>query len=185
MHSEASYPGIPKIILRNSRICKSCSPFENGEVLQKIKSGKYKIEKFWKIAGKVRGKKIIALNDITIHNGDPRHAIRYKFAVNGKQIGHEIIGDGVVVATPFGSTGYYRSITDSFFEVGLGLAFNNSTEQADHMVLREDSKIELEITRGPAVAFADNQEEKITLEVGDKITLEKSAEVAKIVRVDY
>jgi len=196
MHCEAKYPGIPKIVLRNSHVCKICSPFENAEVLQKIAAGKYKLEEFWKIEGKVvvkignktvnktNGKKLTALNDITIHNGDPRHAIRYKFFVNGKQIGGEIIGDGVVVATPFGSTGYYRSITDSFFEVGLGLAFNNSTEQADHMVLRENSKVEIEITRGPAVAFADNQEEKITLQIGDKITVEKSSEVARIVRPD-
>jgi NAD+ kinase len=184
MRSEAEYPGIPKIILRNSRVCKLCSCLENDEVLEKIKHGKYKTEEYWKIMVRANGKELLAINDIAVHNTDPRHAIRYKFSINGKLFAHEVIGDGVVVATPFGSTGYYRSITDSFFEVGIGLAFNNSTEQSDHMVLKEDSKIKLEITRGPAVVFADNQEDKIILEVGDIIELEKSNEVAKIVRVE-
>ena len=184
MQSEAQFPGTPKIILKNSRSCKLCSPIQNEEILEKIKSGKYKIERFWKILGTAKDKKITAMSDITVHNGDPRHAIRYKFSVNGKQVSHEIIGDGVVVSTPLGSTGYYRSITDSFFEVGLGLAFNNSTEQADHMVLKENSIIKLEITRGPAIVFADNNPEKIILEVGNKITLQKSADFAQIVKVD-
>jgi|SRR3989344_518279 len=183
MHSEAQYPGIPKIILKNSRVCKLCSPLENDEVLKRIKSGKYKIEDYWKLIGRANGKELLAMNDITVHNGDPRHAIRYKFAINGKFIGHEVIGDGVVISTPFGSTGYYRSITDSFFEVGIGLAFNNSTEQSDHMVLKEDSKIKLEIIRGPAIVFADNQENKIILNIGDFVTLEKSSKTAKIVKV--
>jgi NAD+ kinase len=109
--------------------------------------------------------------------------MRYKFSINGKNSGHEIIGDGVVVSTPFGSTGYYRSITDSFFEVGIGLAFNNSTEQSDHMVLSEDSEIEILITRGPANIYADNQSEVLTIEEGKITTIKKSDKFAKIIRV--
>jgi NAD+ kinase len=183
MRSEAEYPGIPKIILRNSRVCKLCSPLENIEVLKKIKLGKYKVEDYWKLESLTHGKKLLAINDIIVHNIDPRHAIRYKLTINERVVGHEIIGDGVVIATPFGSTGYYRSITDSFFEVGIGLAFNNSTERYDHMILKEDSKIELEITRGPVVIFADNQDDKIILEIGDKILITKSVEIARMVKV--
>ncbi|MCX6702157.1 MAG: hypothetical protein NTX96_03125 [Candidatus Zambryskibacteria bacterium] len=183
IHSEVKYPGIPKIILKNSRICKLCSSLENSKVLEKIKLGKYKIEDYWKLTSRVKNKKFLSMNDVIVHNGDPRHAIRYKFTINGKQTSHEIIGDGVVIATPLGSTGYYRSITDSFFEVGIGLAFNNSTERSDHMILKEDSKIELEITRGPAVVFTDNHNDKVVLEMGNKILIEKSTKVARIVKV--
>jgi NAD+ kinase len=102
--------------------------------------------------------------------------------VNGKNIGKEIIGDGVIISTPFGSTGYYRSITDGIFEVGIGVAFNNSTEQVDHMVLREDSEVEIRIMRGPAVAYADNNEQEISLKAGDKIVIRKSDEVARIIK---
>ncbi len=184
MQSEFNYPEIPKIILRNSRICKLCSQANNDEILELIKLEKYTIENHPKLVARAKNKELLAMNDITVHNGDPRSAIRYKFAINGKWTAHEIIGDGIVLATPIGSTGYYRSITDSFFELGMGLAFNNSTEQSDHMVLKENTKIELEITRGPATVFADNINDNITLDVGDVVTLEKSNHSTKIVRVD-
>ena len=94
-----------------------------------------------------------------------------------------MIGDGVVVATPFGSTGYYRSITDSYFETGIGLAFNNSTEQADHVVLSEQRNIEITITRGPAQVYSDNQDEVVTIIEGEKVSIQKSKSLARIVCV--
>jgi NAD+ kinase len=182
MRSEAEFPGVPKIILRDSHVCKLCSPLENREVLELVAKGQYRLDTYWKIEAAANGKTLLAINDVIVHNGDPRHAIRYHLFIDGRKVKHEVIGDGVVAATPFGSSGYYRSITDSFFEVGLGLAFNNSTEPSDHMVLGENSVIELEVTRGPAVVFADNQEAMIELATGDQVTIKKSGQTAKIVR---
>lgn len=181
MRSEQAYPGTPKILLKNSAICKKCSQLSNKEVLEKVRSGSYAIEKLIKLEVEARGKSLTALNDVIIHNKDPRNAIRYNISVNSKPFAKEIIGDGIVVATPFGSTGYYRSITDSFFEIGIGLAFNNSIEQSDHMVLKEDAVIELTVTRGPAEVYADNNELFIELNPGDKVTVRKSSEFAEII----
>lgn len=181
MRAEYQYPGVPKIILQGSRICKKCSNLSNEEILQKVKKGKYKIKKHFKLQVKAKNKVLTAMDGILVHNKDPRHGIRYKVEISGKSIGHEIIGDGVVVATPFGATGYYRSITDSVFEVGIGVAFNNSTEQADHMVLREDAEIKLHITRGIAEVFADNQKEYIELDDGDEVVIKKSNEFVGLV----
>ncbi len=125
----------------------------------------------------------MGLNEIIIHNSDPRRAIRYEVFVNDKKIDSEIIGDGVIISTPYGSTGYYRSITDGIFEVGIGLAFNNSTEQSDHMVLKEDSEIMIKIVRGPAMAYADNNETEISLNDGDEIEIKKSRDIAKIIKI--
>ncbi len=182
--SEAVFPGVPKIALRNSVICKKCQDIPNEEILKRVSSGNYTLEEFLKLEVSVGNKKMLGLNEIVVHNSDPRHAIRYKLSVNDSPFGGEIIGDGIVVATPsFGSTGYYRSITDSFFEVGIGLAFNNSIEQSDHVVLKEDSKINIKILRGPATVYVDNQKETFVLEAGDEARVEKSKETAKIVRV--
>ncbi|MEI6479767.1 MAG: hypothetical protein WCO21_03020 [bacterium] len=182
MISESLYPGIPKIILKGSLICKKASPFPNEEVLKRISKGKFEIEKVWKLEARANGKMLLGLNDIVVHNTDMRHAMRYTTSIDGVQMVNSIIGDGVVVATPFGSTGYYRSITDSFFEVGIGLAFNNSTEQSDHIILKENRTISVHISRGPAVVYADNQDDSILLNVGDSITIRKSKQFAKIVR---
>lgn len=181
MGSEFAHPGIPKIILKGSLVCKKASPFSNEVVLEKIKNDQFRIEPMEKLFVSSKEKELVALNDIVIHNKNPRHAIRYILSVNNKQIGKEIIGDGVVVSTPFGSTGYYRSITDSFFEVGIGLAFNNSTEQSDHIVLKPESVIHIRITRGPAMIYADNQEDEIELLENDEATIKLSGKIANIV----
>lgn len=183
MRAEDAWPGVPKVLLRGSAICKLCSPLENEEVLARVAHGKYSLETFIKLSVAAKGRALEGVNDVVVHNGNPRHAIRYALAVNGRRIGGEVIGDGIVVATPLGSTGYYRSITDSFFETGIGLAFNNSTEQSDHMVLKDDAVVAIRILRGPAVVYADNKEESIELNEGDTAEIRKSAAVARIVRV--
>lgn len=183
MRSEFEFPGVPKLVLKGSHICKLCAALPNEEIIKRLRKGEYRVEEMMKLEAETKGKKMTGLNDIIIHNGDPRHAVRYEIHINRRKIGGEIIGDGVVIATPLGSTGYYRSITDSFFEVGIGVAFNNSTEQSDHMVLGGDSEIKIKIARGPAIVYADNQSEAVELETGDEVTVKKSRETAKIIRV--
>ena len=181
MHAEHEYPGIPKIVLKDSIICKRCSPLPNEEVLKKVINRRYAVEELMKLEADADGRKLFAMNDIIVHNKDPRHAIRYSLSVNGLPIGNTIIGDGIVVATPFGSTAYYRSIADGSFELGIGLAFNNSTEQSDHVVLKEDSVITVKIIRGPAVLYADNQEHELILGKDAEVVIRRSSLKAAIV----
>ncbi len=183
MQSEYKFPGIPKIILKGSLICKKASSFTNEEVLKRIKEKKYKIKNYFKLEAEANKKKLLAVNDIVVHNKNPRHAIRYRVWIDDKEIGKDVIGDGLVIATPFGSTGYYRSITDSFFELGIGLAFNNSTEQFDHMVLGEERNVRVKIIRGPAVVYADNQENHLDLSIDSEVVIKKSKELMRVAEV--
>jgi NAD+ kinase len=181
MMAEHKYPGVPKILLKDSAICKKCSPLANDVILEKVVAGEYTTESLIKLEVTAQGKTLHAMNDIILHNKDSRHAIRYNLKVNEKPLGKEIIGDGIIVATPYGSTAYYRSITDSYFELGIGLAFNNSTEQSDHVVLKEDSVVSVTIARGDALVYADNQQDEIDVTEGSEITIRKSKEVTHIV----
>ena len=92
----------------------------------------------------------------------------------------EVVGDGVCFSSVHGSTAYYRSITHSLFRTGLGLAFSNSTEEVDHLVLDEKSVVKITVTRGPGVLLADNSPERITVKEGDTVILEKAQKEALV-----
>lgn len=184
MKAEYLYPGIPKLYLKNSRTAKlGHQTKENEDIVEHLVRGEYSIEEVMKLEVHTKGETMIGLNDIVIHNENPRSGIRYSVEIDRVPLRGEIIGDGVVFATPLGSTGYYRSITDSSFEVGIGVAFNNSTEQSDHMVLRESRTVRIQITRGPAICYADNQEKSVTLREGEFVEIKKSNQVGRIIRV--
>lgn len=176
LKSEHMYPGIPKLFLRNSLIGNLGFKESNEEVIEKFCNNELTIKKYFKIEAEIKGKKIIAVNEFSLKNTNPRYSIRFDVCVNDEKVLNHIVGDGLIAATPIGSTGYYRSITRSTFELGIGLAFNNSHEHFNHMVLKEESVIKVVILRGPAFCYVDNHDEEITLEEGDGLVIKKSTE---------
>jgi NAD kinase len=86
-----------------------------------------------------------------------------------------------VTATPFGSTGYFRSVTHTQFDAGIGLAFNNSTEAKEPLILDEPSEITVEVTRGPGQLAVDNAPEIHSVETGGRLTIRQSDAIARLV----
>ena len=114
----------------------------------------------------------------------PVTALRYSVSIDGAMYAREVVGDAVGAATIHGSTAYYRSITHSIFRTGIGLAFSNSTELVNHLVLPENSLIRIDILRGPAVMVADNSEETVLVEVGGFAELAMSDRYTDILGLD-
>ena len=172
--AEREFPGIPKFPVRDIRTAPLCPEHSSYEkifgLLRKNKLAKSEIMKLSASSGSFRVK---AINDIFIHNLNPVSAIRYKVFIDGKAYGEEIVGDGVGVSTVHGSTAYYRSITHSIFWVGIGLAFSNSTELINHLVLPEETSIKITLTRGPAVLVADNSPDTLEMKAGNSVTIRK------------
>ncbi|MFH0947977.1 MAG: NAD(+)/NADH kinase [Elusimicrobiota bacterium] len=78
--------------------------------LKKITSGNYEIEERSMLSIEIlRNKKtvdnFIALNDAVIKNGKTARVINLNLGINNKRV-TEIIGDGLIVSTPTGSTAY-------------------------------------------------------------------------------
>jgi NAD+ kinase len=185
MKAESKFPGIPKVIVKKSKICKKCQLLSFEEIIELVKKGKYKIDRLEKLKICRKNRCIDGINDIIVHNADPRHAIRYIIEIDKIDFKKEVIGDGIVVATRFGSSGYFRSITDSIFHIGLGLAFNNSTESIDHIVLPDSAEINVKITRGPAEAYADNNPAGFILKEGESVLIKRSKEVFNLVHFGH
>jgi len=99
----------------------------------------YRVERHRKLVATVDGEEVGgefgALNDVHLHHGSPVRSAKFRAAV--REDGHvvfgaqRVIGDGILVATPFGSTGYYRSISGGTFTSGIGVAFNNVHRPTD------------------------------------------------------
>ncbi len=179
--AERDFPGIPKFPIRDQRTAPLCQEHAGyKKMIDMLVAGKLKKTEFIKIEGRTKEKKIQAMNDIFVHNVEPISAIRYKVWIDGRAYGEEIVGDGVGVATIHGSTAYYRSITHSIFKIGIGLAFSNSTELTNHLVLPDNSSIRILITRGPAILVADNNSEKIELNKDDSVEIAKIADTVTL-----
>ena len=78
------------------------------EALDRLISGDYNIEKRMMIEGSLKGKKIAALNDVVITRAGFSRIIGLNIFVNNELL-DTYEADGVIVATPTGSTGYNLS----------------------------------------------------------------------------
>jgi NAD+ kinase len=187
LYAERIFPGVPRILIKHSKTCSKCKEHDFSKVLSVLKEGKFTIKKEIKIEGTVNNnlkKRLVGLNEIGIHHKIPTKTIRLRIRVNRKIIEDEMIGDGLVVATPYGSTAYFYSITRKKFSRGLGIAFNNPHRKKRNIVVKDDSTIEVEILRGKGLMTVDNDEIMIPVKGSDIITIKKAKESAKIIEIE-
>ena len=184
--AERAWPGVPKLPVRDADKAPLCPKHQSFiDLFESYRNGTLKRTELIKLqASTSDGKQLSGINDIFIHNVDRVGALRYRVLIDNKPYGHEIIGDGVGVATVHGSTAYYRSITHSIFKIGIGLAFNNSTEVTSHLVLPEETVIKITISRGPAIIVADNGPEMIELKEDETVEIKKISDKALIYGLD-
>lgn len=183
LHAERRYPSVPKLPLRNSRTCKKCSDHPIEAALAALRRGSFQRSELTKIEAHVlrRGEssRLIGLNDVILRNRHLEHAIRFSVEDDEGVVHAQVIGDGVVAATPFGSGAYYQSITKQRFSEGLMLAFNNATTELPPLPFR--SSVTITLLRGPAELAVDNMRFDALLEEGDRVVIMPSEERTTIV----
>ncbi len=183
LSAERQFPQIPKLPVRNSQLCIKCIDHQDEKVFKELKEGKLKLKEYKKLETEVLYKKFYALNDFVMRNSDPTHTIRFKTSASDTLL----IGDGIVVSTPFGSTGYFKSITGKTFEDGLpagrqgfGVAFNNTTEQVGPLFLKDGDTVTFQLVRGKATLSFDNSPDIFNIDEGSQLVFKLSNQVAKI-----
>ncbi len=184
LFSERLYPGVPKVTVRCSSKCNRCEfdPDDIEDVAERLKSGRYEIKEYMKIEAGFNGKIAVGLNEVQIRNKLFTKAVRFNVYVDGRALFENVVGDGVVISTPFGSTAYYTSVGGEKFDSGIGIALNNPHERVKPVIVSESSAVEVEILREDACLVHDNDEDgKVLLKKGDRIAVRKHDGVAKFV----
>ncbi len=184
LEAEREYPRILKYPIRDVETAPLCHKHAVDTQLEQFFAGALKHFRLFRLEGRFGENVLYAMNDIFIHNRNNASALRYKIWIDGELYSHEIVGDGVGVATVHGSTAYFRSITHSVFRVGIGLAFSNSTELVNHLVLPESSVIRVKINRGPGEIVADNFRLPEPMNVGDECVIHLSEDASEFLGLD-
>ncbi len=179
--AEREFPGIPKLAVRDSLICFKCHNEPLDQMLDFIGGGQGRVMDTPKLRCVVAERDLLATNDVVVRNRDPRHALRFRIFIDGKEFGDTFIGDGVVAATPLGATGYYRSITRTTFDRGIGIAFNNCTEATEPLRLGDDARVGVQIVRSDAHLSVDNHPELSALCEGDTVSVCRAEQATRLV----
>jgi len=124
----------------------------------------------------------IAVNEVVLERAQPGHMVRVRSQINGDDL-MTYSADGVMVATPTGSTGYNFSAGGP--ALATGLAAFVLTPVAPHftidrsIVIEANSVVELHADDRPAVIVADGAQ-RATLIPGESIVVRRSPRSVKV-----
>lgn len=180
--AERDFPGIPKLAIRDRARNPKCPLHSEEELLEQFFGGSLPAHSLHRLRARLSGTsdELAGLNDIVIARKVQLGAIRLRIRQDGRMLCPQAISDGLVLCTPFGSTGYFQSITRGHFQCGLGLAYNNPTGGDSFSILDETSEIEVEVLRGPATVMADNNPRLLELGDGDTLTIRFDNDLTRI-----
>lgn len=169
---------------------------ETEAALDRLIQNKYEIEKRMMLCGigpinTSRQEEARALNDIVITRKGSLQIINFNIYVNGQFL-HRYHADGVIVATPTGSTGYSLSAGGPIVEPRANLILVSPvcphSMQSRSIVLSSEDvvMIELEAGReenGREVEAIFDGSHKIPLEAGDRVEIRKSRKTTGIIKL--
>jgi len=195
LDAERRYPGVPKLAARNSQHCHLCQIRYSGkhaeelvcwsclqEGIDAMKTGNFEILERDTLEVSFAGRSLHGLNEVQLHNADPRRAVRFSISVGGRTLAEEIIGDGAILATAFGAGGYFHSVSRQSFSEGLGLALNNPVKPAGPWFFeRSLPEVFIRGSRGPAWILVDNNPRKLIVPNGGNIRFRRSKLSARFV----
>ncbi len=164
--------------------------------LDKLIKNEYEIEERMMLAGKSFNRRemideAVALNDIVITRKGSLQIINLNIYVNGQFL-HRYHADGVIAATPTGSTGYSLSAGGPVVEPGAELIVLSPicphSMQSRSIVLSPKDTVTVEIESGRDGEIQEVEAifdgcHKVTLCTGEKIEIRKSGQTTGIVKL--
>ena len=163
--------------------------------VESLLDDEFTIERRMMLDGTVyrQGKKLfndVALNDIVITHEGPPHVIRFKNYVNGEFL-NEYSADGIILATPTGSTGYSLSAGGPIISPTAGMimmtALAPHTINTRSIIFSKTDRILVELEErsgkpGEAKVYYDGGA-GFPIGTGDTVLVRKSALATNIIKI--
>lgn len=169
------------------------------EALSRLLAGEYEIEKRMMLVGFIYGpgdekekENTRALNDIVITRKGSLQIITFTISVNGQFL-HRYSADGIIVATPTGSTGYNLSaggpVVDPKAQLMVISPICPHSMQHNSIVLSPEDEVAIAIETGhdgirQEVEVIFDGSHRVTLFTGDRIVIKRSEKTTGIVKLD-
>lgn len=163
------------------------------ETLRKLKDWNFDLEQRMMLDVSVirEGKQIytnLGLNDAVIREGPISHVIHLKISSDGRHLA-DIAGDGVILATPTGSTAYSLSaggpvvepVTQSIIVCPIcthNMRFSSYVLSPEHVL-----KVELERNGRKPVYLCVDESRAFSLKADDQILIRRSKYVTRLIRL--
>lgn len=163
------------------------------DAIDSLMADKYMMENRIMLTGHKRGSNHsrVALNDIVIHRKGELQMLSLNVYVNGEFL-NTYHADGIIVATPTGSTGYNMSaggpIVDPKGDMLLLTPNNAHNLNSKSIVLSGDDEVEIEICsrriqRDELACVSYDGDTATELAVGDRFVISKAANYTKVCKL--
>lgn len=166
------------------------------EAIDRLMADDYMVEQRMMLQGHgiKAGKELgfdIAFNDIVIHRTGALSVVKMNVYVNGEFL-NTFRGDGIIISTPTGSTGYNMSaggpIVDPKAQMILITPINPHNLNSRSIVIGADDEVMVEleqqrIQKDETVEVSFDGDNAVKLEVGDRFVIRRSHETARICKL--
>jgi len=144
-----------------------------------LKNGKYSIQKRWGVEASVgRHQKCWGMNDLVMSKGALSRMVSLRLEINGSLLFSKIRGDGLIIASPTGSTAYSLAAGGPIVLPGLeGILVTpilpHQVAQRP-LVLSSDSQLKVEILEGPPCFLTEDGQRTTEMKVGQSLMIARS-----------
>ena len=160
---------------------------ENFEsVIHDILKGEFVVEERSLVEAHFANQEVFGLNEILIHSGSYAQLMRYRLLIDGQMV-YEQRSDGLIIATPTGSTAYALSAGGSIIHPELDLwniiPMMSQSLSSRPLIVSNHKSLEIQLIQGPldhAMVCVDGQND-IPIQYDDSIVIRKKTAALKII----